>query len=824
MKKLLIPIIIFAGISMNVFGQEKSSKEIKADKYYFNYSFDKSIDYYNRANQLTTEGQRKLAISYSNIDESLKSEEAYSKLINEGKDILPEDYYNYSMVLKSNGKYTEAEKWMDKFIELEPDDLRSKDYLTHKATFPELKKDYGKYKIQHLNINSEALDFGTSYYKDQVVFASTRSTRKMIVREYNWTRKPFWDIYISDVDGSQLKDPVIFEKSMNGKLHDGPVSFNHDGTQIAYTKNNYDHKRKDDVIELQIWLSSFKKDKWTDPEPFILNNIEYSVGQPFLTSDGLTMYFTSDMPGSFGGTDIYRITRDTSGVWGKEENLGNQINTEGDEMFPFLEQKSSNFFFSSNGRFGLGGLDVFTCVMNESGFGPVTNMGTPINTQYDDFALIVNDDMSKGYFSSGRPGGSGGDDIYAFDVLKPNIIEDVDFIVKKTLNIPPKPGIRENFPLRNYIFFSAGTTEIPARYVLLKKDQVKNFKEDQLERTASLNVSGRSARQMTVYYNILNILGDRMVKNPSSSIKLVGSSASGPEQARKMAESCKDYLVNIFEIDASRILIEGRNKPKIPSEQPGGILELELLREEDERVSVESTSPALLMQFLSGNKDTPFKPVEIVTTQETSPDGFVTFNVVGAEKTLTSWALKLVSENGEVHHFGPFTKDVIEIGSRSILGESMKNTYQVEMTGQTNSGAVIIKETDLQLELIPPIVSHEVTRFSIIFEFDDSRSISIYENYLTNIVVPKISSGGAVVIHGFTDNIGEVEHNRKLSIARANDVKKIIEKGISNAGKTDVKFEVQGFGEDLEYAPFENKMPERHFYNRTVIIDIIPPK
>lgn len=824
MKKLLILFIIFIGIGQNVFAQEKSHKELKGDKYFFNYSFDKSIDCYNRANQLTTEGQRNLAVSYSNIDKYILSEAVYLKLITDGKDILPEDYYNYAMVLKSNGKYDEAGKWMDKFAELKPDDLRSKDYIANKAILPELLKDHAKYKIEHLTINSEALDFGTSYYKDKIVFASTRTISRMIVREYNWTRMPFWDIYISEIDASQLKSPEIFDISMNGKLNDGPVSFNHDGTQIAYTKNNYDHKRKDEVIELQIWLSSYNEDMWSDPEAFILNNTKYSVGQPHLTSDGKTMYFTSDMPRGYGGTDIYRITRNSAGVWGKEENLGNQINTEGDEMFPFLEEQNKNFYFTSNGQFGLGGLDVFTCVMNESGFGPVTNLGTPINTQYDDFAFIVNNKMSKGYFSSERPGGSGGDDIYSFDILMPAIMEDVEFIVKAPVNIPGKVSLRAYFPLRNYIFFKAGSIEIPDRYVLLSKEQVKNFKEDQHEGTAPLSVSGRSARQMTVYYNILNILGDRMVKNHLLSIKLVGSSASGPEQARTMAESCKNYLVNIFEIDASRILIEGLNKPKIPSEQPGGILELELLREEDERVSVESTSPALLMQFLSGNKDTPFNPVEIVTTQENSPEGFVSFNVVGAEKTLTSWALKLVSENGEVQHFGPFTADMIEIEEKTILGESSMNTYKVMMTGQTKSGGIIKKETSLQLSTYTPPIMPEVTRFSIIFEFDDSRSISIYENYLVNIVIPKIRSGGTVVIQGFTDNIGKVEHNRKLSISRANDVKNIIEKGLSNAGKTDVKLEVQGFGEDLNYSPFENKFPERHFYNRTVIIDIIPPK
>jgi outer membrane protein OmpA-like peptidoglycan-associated protein len=768
---------------------------------------------------LTTGGQRNLAENYSHIGQNVQSEAAYLKLITDGKDILPEDYYNYAMVLKSNGRYDEAEKWMDKFAESKPDNLRSKDYLANKSLLPALLKDHSKYKIQHLSVNSESLDFGSSYYKDKIVFASTRSKSRIFVREYSWTRMPYWSIYSSEIDSGQLKSPEIFNLKMNGKLHDGPVSFNHDGTQIAYTQNNYDYKKKDKVIELQIWLSNYIDDLWSDPEPFILNNPKYSVGQPHLTADGRTMYFTSDMPGGIGGTDLYRITRDSAGVWGKEENLGNQLNTEEDEMFPFLEEESNNFYFSSNGQFGLGGLDVFTCLMNESGFGPVTNLGAPINTQYDDFAFIVNNKLSKGYFSSDRPGGSGGDDIYSFDILEP---EDVEFIVKVPVHIPVKVGLREYFPLRNYIFFEPSSTEIPERYVLLSKEQVTNFKEDHLESTAPLTDSGRSARQMIVYYNILNILGDRMGKNPLSSIKLVGSSDKGTEHALAMAESCQIYLVNIFGIDASRILIEGRIEPKIPSETRFGVLELAHLQEEAERVSVESASPILLMEFHSGTYDVPLKPVEMVTAQESAHDRLVCFNVVGAEKTLTSWELELVNEQGEVQHLGPFTADMMDIEEKILLGKSAMNTYKVTMTGQTKSGGIIKKDTSLHLAIYVPPIMPEVTRFSIIFEFDDSRLISHYENYLVNIVIPKIQSGDTVVIQGFTDIIGGVAHNMELSIARANDVQKILEKGLSDAGKTDIKLLVHGFGEDLKYAPFDNKLPESHFYNRTVIIDIIP--
>lgn len=179
------------------------------------------------------------------------------------------------------------------------------------------------------------------------------------------------------------------------------------------------------------------------------------------------------------------------------------------------------------------------------------------------------------------------------EVVRPRVA----FTVDSPRNVPGERIVSETFPLSSYIYFEKGSTEIPNRYVLLNKDQVKDFKEDQVAVKTPKDLSGRSKREMKVYYNSLNILGDRMGKNPSSTITLVGSSEKGKEDGKVMAESVKTYLVDVFAINASRIAIEGRNKPKIPSEKPGGKLELDLLREEDRRVSIESSSPALLMEF-----------------------------------------------------------------------------------------------------------------------------------------------------------------------------------------------------------------------------------
>jgi outer membrane protein OmpA-like peptidoglycan-associated protein len=382
-------------------------------------------------------------------------------------------------------------------------------------------------------------------------------------------------------------------------------------------------------------------------------------------------------------------------------------------------------------------------------------------------------------------------------------------------------NVREIFPVRNYVYFDLGSTEIPARYVILRKDQVRDFKEDDLEMNAPQNLSGRSERQMKVYYNVLNILGDRMSKNPGTTIKLVGSSQQGPKDGREMAESVKTYLVTVFEINPSRIAIEGRVKPKIPALQNGGTKELVLLREGDRRVSIESNSPVLLMEFQTG-PDAPLKPVEINVVQEAPVDSYVTFNNEGSIKAFTSWYLEITDNAGTVQKFGPYTDESVSIPGKSILGTTPEGDYKVKMIGQTADGKSVTKETNVHMVLWVAPKENEGMRFSILYEFNNSVAINRYQKYLTEIVIPRIPIGANVIIHGHTDIIGDNNYNQQLSLHRANDVRSILENGLKKLGRTDVTFQILGFGGDQKLSPFENKFPEERSYNRTVIIDIIP--
>lgn len=396
-----------------------------------------------------------------------------------------------------------------------------------------------------------------------------------------------------------------------------------------------------------------------------------------------------------------------------------------------------------------------------------------------------------------------------------------------SVNAPSKtntePIVSETFPLRNYVFFDLGSTEIPVRYVKLEKNQVKDFKEDQLETTKPINLSGRSDRGMVVYYNILNILGDRMQKNPNTTIKLIGASEKGPEDGKLMAESIKKYLTSIFEIAPARITVEGRTKPKLPSEQPGGTLELELLRQGDRRVSIESSSPELLMEFQSGS-NAPLKPIILAGPKVAPESSYVSFNLPGAKEAFTVWNVEVKDEKGLIQHYGPFTEETASIPTKTILGTREEGDFTISLVGTTPDGQIIREEKQAHVVLWKPSVNEESKRFSVIYDFNNSDAIKIYDDYLTKVVTPKIPKNGRVVINGFTDVIGDATNNQELSLARANDVKQILEKSLKNAGRSDVTFIVTGNGENESLSPFDNKLPEERFYNRTVIIDIFPAK
>ncbi|MES2555875.1 MAG: OmpA family protein [Bacteroidota bacterium] len=440
MKQLLILTVLLFALIPGSYSQEKTNRETKGDKCFFIYDFDCAIRYYDRVDEkLTTMGLRRLAESHANLQHEEEAEANYALLIARTEGVIAEDYYDYAMLLKTHGKYDESNRMMDQFVAQKPGDLRAQSYTANKAKYSAYQTVNSDFTISNLTMNTKSQDFGTAYFDKKVVYASSDVPPKMIRRKYNWNGQPYLKLYVAEVEDGQLKNRECFDKKFKSKLHDGPASFSNNGTFMAMTSNNPEDKSPDKIVELQIFTSTYDGKEWSDPAPFTHNKLSYSVGHPYLLADGNTMYFVSDMPGGFGGADLYKTTRIGNGAWSEPENMGNTINTEGDELFPFVDETNRILWFASDGHFGLGGLDLFSTSLN--GSSAVENAGAPLNTRYDDFAFVTNGEANKGYLSSNRADGSGLDDIYSFTSTVPAVPKQKELTgITKDINGKPIEG------------------------------------------------------------------------------------------------------------------------------------------------------------------------------------------------------------------------------------------------------------------------------------------------------------------------------------------------------------------------------------------------
>ena len=226
--------------------------------------------------------------------------------------------------------------------------------------------------------------------------------------------------------------------------HDGPVSFNHDFTEVFINRTQYIHdkgKKEYGHVRthlLKIFTSTLKEGKWSKPQPFFLNSDEYSVGHPALAPDGKSLYFVSDMKGGFGETDIFFCTRNGD-QWSEPVNLGAKVNTSGKEMFPFVAA-NGDLYFASDGLPGFGGLDLFITRKIDTNWVTPRNLGQPVNSSYDDLSVAISDTVGMGLFSSNRPGGLGSDDIYIFSIISPDLSKPPTLpIVSVTNEVVPPP-------------------------------------------------------------------------------------------------------------------------------------------------------------------------------------------------------------------------------------------------------------------------------------------------------------------------------------------------------------------------------------------------
>ncbi len=345
----------------------------------------------------------------------------YEKLItNYMEEVDPEYIFRYSQSLKNVKRYDEADKMMIKFNELSGSDQRAEFFINTRDYLNFIELQSGKFKLLKLTTNSKYSDYAPSFNNQgQLIFASSRGGSGMSKTVHEWNEMPFLDLFSSNIIEANgiLQTPKKIKGKINSKFHESSTSFSKDGQTVYFTRNNYTKRRlgrnsKGNIL-LKIYRATLDGDKWTNIEELPFNDDEYSVAHPALSADGKKLYFASDMPGSTGLSDLYVVDINDDGTFGTPENLGDKINTEGRETFPYISD-SGRLYFASDGHIGLGGLDVFVAVPEGDSFSIPYNVGKPVNGSTDDFTFVLNEETKIGYFASNRTGGKGYDDIYSF--------------------------------------------------------------------------------------------------------------------------------------------------------------------------------------------------------------------------------------------------------------------------------------------------------------------------------------------------------------------------------------------------------------------------
>ena len=445
MKKILTLLIVaLFGLSSN-FAQNNSTK--KADKLFDRLEYVKAAEEYLKLAEKSSDNYviGRLADAYYNIFNTKDAEKWYAKIVNDNPDA--EIVFRYSEMLKANGKYKESNVWMSKFSEMKPYDTRAIAFRNTPNYLDKIIKKGKRFNVQNLkDVNTVSSDFGAFTFDNALYLTSGRKQRGSKNKKYdNYSADEEYvlDVFKYDV----INDVYINEnplEAINTKYHEGIIAFSPSGDTMYFARETYYSKSyyKDSIVkngstnEQISVINLYRATRCTKKEitwknngkcnfnkgwnvsELEINSAYYSMKNPALSCDGKTLYFSSDMPGGFGNYDIYKSEIKEDGGLGKPINLGRQINTEEQEVFPHM-CCDDTLYFSSNGHLGLGGLDVFYSKNVDGKWSNVRNVGLPVNSNSDDFAFKMGEDCTNGFVSSNRSGGLGSDDVYAVKKIKP---------------------------------------------------------------------------------------------------------------------------------------------------------------------------------------------------------------------------------------------------------------------------------------------------------------------------------------------------------------------------------------------------------------------
>jgi peptidoglycan-associated lipoprotein len=415
--RVFLSLIIFVAFacSPGKMAMKKGNKRFNTGEY------DLSIDYYNKAianDHLVGEANFKIGESYRLSNRIKEALPYYEVAVEKGYNPEESKLY-YAIALKNNEKYQEAKRVLDQLTDAELKgeikDLTDQE-MENLIKLEEIINKKSYFEVKNLDlINTPAAEYAAYYYNGELYFTSSRDGGKI----YKATGTPFTKIYKVKTKGAIVDTTTVMQlpSYINSEnTNDGTIAISPDGSTMIFAKGNSGRKKGSEDVDL--YISRFRRNQWTEPTIMRVNDPKAWDSTPAFTQDGNSLIFASNRKGGFGGTDLYIATINRRGRFGRVQNLGPEINTAGNEMFPHVGEDGS-IYFASNGHPGLGGLDIFK-VTRESGKLNVENLGSPVNSSSDDFAMFLYT-IDKGFFSSNRESGAGDDDIYTFRNEDPNL-------------------------------------------------------------------------------------------------------------------------------------------------------------------------------------------------------------------------------------------------------------------------------------------------------------------------------------------------------------------------------------------------------------------
>jgi outer membrane protein OmpA-like peptidoglycan-associated protein/tetratricopeptide (TPR) repeat protein len=412
---LLTVLTLFAKLSC---AQSSSSIAYRAlaDSLYEHHNYQHAAEYYQKAlNNTSDAGEVMLHIArcYNRLNKINEADLWFSKANINQAVFSKDDMIQYIQVLMMSLKRVDAEVLLQEHLKTDPHSHFLRQMLDDIRNYKQYYADSLAYDVAPLSINTMQSEFAPAFYKEGIVFAASKP-RGLLKKKYHWDNSHFLNLYYSPkLSKTQFKAPILLEDKLNARFHDGPASFYKDGERMIITRNHNTPntgKKNSSVWHLALFDAQHAsgKKEW-ELQLLSFNEQDASFAHPSISQDGTILYFISDKPGGYGGTDIYRIVQ-TNGTWGRPFNLGPIINTPGNEVFPFFI--NNTLYFSSNGHGGLGGLDNFNSAQTVNGFAKPINLGYPLNTHLDDFSYITTADEKSGYFASTR---NGNDDLFEFN-------------------------------------------------------------------------------------------------------------------------------------------------------------------------------------------------------------------------------------------------------------------------------------------------------------------------------------------------------------------------------------------------------------------------